>query len=233
MQPPNQFPEEPQKTKEENAVEQIYPPPPSFYQHAQFTPGQPLPQTSMPMYPDVGMPPGGYIPPGGGMQPPPFVPFPLMQPPIKKSYRWLWITTSILVVLLLAACGFCGWAFSQFFTPIIQSETNALNVTNEYYNALHNQDYASAYQYLMPQSSIAGMTQATFTQRAQSADKHYGTVRSYTPGAVNIVTTSNTGFDFSRFTVVMNVTRPAQSYSVSLMLQKNGNVWKITDFDKL
>jgi hypothetical protein len=238
MQTPNQFPEEPKEPKEENAVEQVYPPPPSFYQHAQFAPDQPLPQTSMPMYPGmvgVGMQSASYVPQGGygGMQPPPFAPVPPMQPPIKKSYRWLWITISILVVLLLAACGFCGWAFSQFFTPIVQSETNALNVTNAYYDALHNQDYAGAYQYLMPQSSIAGMTQATFTQRAQSADKQYGIVRSYTPGAVSIVTDSNTGLDFSRFTVVMNVTRPGQSYSVSLTLQKSGNDWKITDFDKL
>ena len=297
MQTSNQFPEEPEGTKEENAAEQaspplyefsapyvpwsdksqeivssgaeapgitnasalqsasetegqprpeedlirqglVYPPPPSFYQHAQFAPDQPLPQASMPIYPGmagVGMQPAGYVPQGGysGMQPPPFAPIPPMQPPIKKSYRWLWITISILVVLLLAACGFCGWAFSQFFTPIVQSETNAINVTNEYYDALHNQDYVSAYQYLMPQSSIAGMTQATFTQRAQSADKQYGIVRSYTTGAVNIVTDPNAGLIFSRFTVVVNVTRPDQSYSVLLTLQKSGNDWKITDFDRL
>jgi hypothetical protein len=214
----------------------VYPPPPSFYQQAQFAPGQPLPQASMPMYP--GMQPAqsaGYVPQGGyaGMQPPPFVPVPPMQPPPKKSYRWLWITISILVVLLLAACGFCGWAFSQFFTPIVQSETNAINVTNEYYDALHSNDYASAYQYLMPQGSIKGMALATFTQRAQAVDKQYGAVRSYTTGAVNIVTDSNTGLDFSRFTIVVNVTRPGQSYSVLLSLQKSGNDWKITDFDRL
>ncbi len=217
---------------EEDLIRQglVYPPPPSFYQHAQFIPDQPLPQTA-----GVGIQPPGYPPQQGysGMQPPPFAPIPPQQSPVKKSYRWLWITISILVVLLLAACGFCGWAFSQFFTPIVQSETNAINVTNEYYDAVHNQDYASAYQYLMPQSSIAGMTQAAFTQRAKSADDKYGAVRTYTTGAVSIVTDSNTGFNFSRFTVVMNVTRPGQSYNVLLTLQKSGNDWKIIDFDRL
>ena len=231
---------EEQPRPEEDLIRQglVYPPPPSFYQHVQFVPGQPLPQASKPTYPGmtgVGMQPTGYIPQQGygGMQAPPFAPVPPMQPPIKKSYRWLWITISIVVVLLLAVCGLCGWAFSQLVTPIVQSETNAINVTNEYYDALHNQDYTSAYQYLMPRSSIAGMTQATFTQRAQSADKQYGVVRSYTTGAVNIVTDSNTGLNFSRFTVVMNVTRPGQSYSVLLTLQKSGNDWKIIDFDRL
>ncbi len=224
---------EEQHKPEEDLIRQglVYPPPPSFYQHAQFVPGQPLPQASMA---GAGTQPPGYPPQGyGGMQPPPFAPTPPMQPPIKKSYRWLWITISILVVLLLAVCGFCGWAFSQFFTPIVQSETNAINVTNEYYDALHNQDYVSAYQYLMPQNSIAGMTQVTFTQRAKSVDDKYGVVRSYTNGAVNIVTDPNTGLNFSRFTVVMNVTRPGESYSVLLTLQKSGNEWKIIDFDRL
>lgn len=220
----------------------VYPPPPSFYQQAQFTSGQPLPQASMPMYSGTGnreMPPAqsvGYMPQGeyARMQPPPFAPIPPMQPAApKKSYRWLWITISILVILLLAACGLCGWAFSQFVTPIVQSETNAINVTNEYYDALHSNDYASAYQYLMPEGSIQGMTLARFTQRAQSADKQYGSIRSYTTGAVNIVTDPNKGFDFSRFTVVVNLTRPGQSYSVLLSLQKIGNNWKITDFDRL
>lgn len=225
---------EEQRKPEEDLIRQglVYPPPPSFYQHAQFVPGQPLPPASMA---GAGTQPPGYPPQQGyaGIQPPPFAPTPSMQPPVKKSYRWLWITISILVVLLLAACGFCGWAFSQFFTPILQSETNAINVTNEYYDALHNQDYVSAYQYLKPQSSIAGMTQAAFAQRAKSADDKYGAVRSYTTGAVNIVTAPNTSLDFSRFTVVMNVTRPGESYSVLLTLQKSGNDWKIIDFDRL
>ncbi len=219
----------------------VYPPPPSFYQQAQFTPGQPLSQASMPMYSGMGngeMPSAqsvGYMPQGeyARMQSPPFAPIPPMQPAPKKSYRWLWITISILVVFLLAACGLCGWAFSQFVTPIVQSETNVINVTNEYYDALHSNDYASAYQYLMPKDSIQGMTLATFTQRAQSADKQYGTIRSYTTGAVNVVTNPNTGFDFSRFTVVVNITRPGQSYSALLTLQKIGDTWKITDFDRL
>lgn len=227
-----------QHRPEEDLIRQglVYPPPPSFYQQVQVAHHQPLPLPSVPpMYPGMGG--GGMQPPQGagyrGMRPPPFAPVPSNQPPVKKSYKWLWITISILVVLLLAGCGVCGWAFSQFFTPIVQSETDVINVTNAYYAALQNKDYAGAYQYLMPQGSIQGMTQATFTQRAQSADNQYGTVHSYTTGSVNIVTNSTTGLSFSRFTVVVNITRTGQSYSVLLTLVKSGNNWKIADFDRI
>jgi hypothetical protein len=217
-----------QRKPEEDLIRQglVYPPPPSFYQQSQVAHHQPLPPPSVPP-PYPGM--GGVGMQYGGIQPPPFAP----APPKKKSYKWLWITISIVGVLLLAACGVCGWAFSQFLTPIIQSETNAINVSNEYYAALQNKDYAGAYQYLKPQGSIQGMTQATFTQRAQSADNQYGAVRSYTTGSVNVVTDPNDEFNFSRFTVVVNVARASQSYSVLLTLVKSGNNWKIIDFDRV
>jgi hypothetical protein len=223
-----------QHRPEEDLIRQglLYPPPPSFYQQTQAARNQPLPLAPVPPMPThPGMESAGYIPPGGyGF---PFAPVPPVKPPVKKSYKWLWISISILVVLLLAACGVCGWAFSQFFTPIVQSESDVINVANSYYAALQNKDYAGAYQYLMPQRSIQGITQTTFTQRAQDADNQYGTVRSYTQGAINIVTDSNTGLSFSRFTVVMNIARAKQSYSVLLTLQKSGNTWKIVDFDRV
>jgi hypothetical protein len=218
----------------------VYPPPPSFYQQAQVVHKQP---PAFPAPPPVAPPPGmagvgslppqplGYIPPVG--YGPPFAPAPPMQPPVKKSYKWVWITVSILVVLLLAACGFCGWGLSQFFTPIVQAETNVMSVANNYYGALQTKDYVGAYQYLQPQGSIQGMTQATFTQHAQSADDQYGMVRSYTTGTVSPVTNSNSELSFSSFTVVINVVRIHQSYNVFLTLQKSGNDWKIVDFDRI
>jgi nitrate reductase NapE component len=224
---------------EEDLIRQglVYPPPPSFYQQAQAAQNQPIPVP--PLSTDQGregtkiVPPqsAGYIPPGAYA--PPFAPVPPMQPPAKRSYKWLWISIAILAVLLLGACGFCGWAFAQFFTPIVQSETDVVNVANSYYGALQDNDYAGAYQYLMPQGSIQGMTLATFTQRAQSADNQYGNVHSYTVGTSNIVSSSGTGLNFSRFTVVMTVSRGKQSYSVLLTLQKSGNNWKIIDFDRI
>ena len=223
---------------EEDLIRQglVYPPPPSFYQQAQAAQYQPSSLPSIPpAYPEMGgvgmrpSLPASYR----GMQPPPFAPVAPRQPPVKKSYKWLWITISIVAVLLLAGCGVCGWVFSQFFTPIVQSETNVINVTNAYYAALQSKDYAGAYQYLTPQGSIQGMTQATFRERAQSADNQYGTVRSYTTGSVNIVTDSNTGFNFSRFTVVVNIARPSESYNVLLTLAKSGYIWKIIDFDRI
>ncbi len=215
----------------------IYPPPPSFYQQAApAVHNQPLPLPSV--APNPGMASPGSLPPSVSYAPPmgygpPFAPVPPTQPRVKKSYKWIWITVSILAVLLLAACGFCGWAFSQFLTPIVQGETDAINTANNYYAALQSKDYTGAYQYLSPQGTIQDMTQTTFTQRAQDADAQYGTVRSYTTGTISPVTNSNAGLSFSRFTVVINVTRANQSYSVLLTLQKSGNDWKIIDFDRI
>jgi hypothetical protein len=230
-----------QHKPEEDLIRQglVYPPPPSFYQQAQATLNQSIPPSSLPPTANPGMEsagsfppqPAGYVPPGG--YGPPFAPVPPMQPAVKKSYKWIWISISILVVFLLAACGVCGWAFSQFLTPIVQSESDAINVANNYYAALQAKDYAGAYQYLMPQGTIQGMTQATFTQRARDADTQYGTVRSYTTGAIIVVSNSNAGLSFSRFTVVINVARIKQSYSVLLTLQKSGNNWKIVDVDRV
>lgn len=210
----------------------VYPPPPSFYQQPQALPPLP-PLANNTERPGVVPPPEqpiGYVPPGG--YGPVFAPVPPM-PPRKKSYKWIWITVSALAVLLLAGCGLCGWAFSQFVTPIVQSETDAINTANNYYAALQDQDYAGAYHYVQPQGSIRGLTDATFTQRARTADGQYGVVRSYTTGTVSPETNPDAGLDFSSFTIVMNVTRVQQSYRVLLTLHKSGSSWKIIDFDRI
>ncbi len=231
-----------QHRPEEDLIRQglVYPPPPSFYQQAQPLPNQAIPLSSVsPVAAKPGMegagmlPPQqvGHVPPGGYA--PPFAPVPPPQPRVKKSYKWIWISVSILVVLLLAGCGVCGWAFSQFLSPIVQSESDVINLSNNYYAALQDKDYAGAYQSLLAQGALQGLTQASFTQRAQAADNQYGAVRSYTTGAISPVASSNAGLNFSSFTVVVNVTRTNQSYSVLLTLQKSGNNWKIVDFDRI
>ncbi len=151
----------------------------------------------------------------------------------KKSYRWLWITISILAVLLLGACGFCGWSFYNFFASTVAPTENTVNVADDYYAALQNKDYTSAYSYLSPQGTLSGMTLDSFTKQAQNADEHYGAVRSYTATLGNFSANPDKGIDLSHFTVVVNVVRARQSYPVLLTLQKSGSTWKIIDFDRI
>ncbi len=200
----------------------VYPPPPSFYQqNVSFQP-PPLPPVAQPIAGPAQA--AGFAPPG-----------PAFAPPVqkKKSYRWLWITISILAVLLLAACSFCGWSFYNFFASTVGPTENTVNVADDYYAALQNKDYSSAFGYITPQGTLSGLTLDSFTKQAQDADNQYGAVRSYTATLGNFSTNSGTGVDLSHFTVVVNVARAKQSYSVLLTLQKSGNTWKIVDFDRI
>ncbi len=192
----------------------VYPPPPSFY--LQNVSDQPAPLAAA--YPVA-------RPPQGASQ--------ASVPPKKKSYRWLWITISILSVLFLAACGFCSWSFYNFFASTVGPTQNTINIADDYYAALQNKDYSSAYSYLSPKGTLSGMTLDSFTKQAQSADEHYGVVRSYTATLGNFSTNSGTGVDLSHFTVVVNVARAKQSYPVLLTMEKSGNSWKIIDFDRI
>ena len=204
----------------------VYPPPPSFYQqNVSFQP----PPLSPVAQPSAGPAQAAGFAPPGAPQGPAFAP-PVQK---KKSYRWLWITISILAVLLLAACSFCGWSFYNFFASTVGPTENTVNVANDYYAALQNKDYSSAFGYITPQGTLSGLTLDSFTKQAQDADDHYGAVRSYTATLGNFSTNSGSGVDLSHFTVVVNVARAKQSYSVLLTLQKSGNTWKIVDFDRI
>ena len=199
----------------------VYPPPPSFYQQSAPLPPPPLAQPMAASTP-VAPPYPGQVPPFGS------------PPQKKKSYRWLWITISILAVLLLAACGFCGWSFYNFFASAIGPAENTVNVANNYYAALQSKDYSSAFGYVTPQGTLGDLTLDSFTKQAQDTDTRFGAIRSFKATMGNFSTdSSKTSVDLSRFTVVVNVTREKQSYSVLLTLQKSGSTWKIVDFDRM
>lgn len=208
----------------------IYPPPPSFYQNMQQKQIE-VERTDAPPLP----PPyfGGAIPSGQpysvGVQPPPFAP----PQPVKKSRRWIWIVVSSLSVVLLASCGLCGWATYSIFSSTYQQVSGSLTVVNDYYAAIQTQNYHAAYADLAPQDSISGLTETQFTQQAQSRDSQNGRVLSYTPGQPTYSTNTNTGPDLSRFTITVTVQRAKLNYVVLLTIQKVGNTWKITDFDRI
>ncbi len=218
----------------------IYPPPPSFYQQEEIVPRvQPLPASSAPPQGSFPPPIARNIPPFAGQGPMPGPqPAPFPQPPMaKKSYRWLWIVISAIVVLGLTSCGLCAWiGYSVLGSPVRQEfsiEETGITLTQNYYEALQNQDYAQAYTYLSPQGNIKGLTQAQFTKQAQAADQHDGPVNAYTPGNPSIDNNALLNSTVTTFTMPVSVQRAHASYNALLTITKVGNQWKITNYDRI
>lgn len=158
----------------------------------------PPPGYSAPPVPDYARSPGYY-----------------QQP--KKSYRWVWITLGILLlVCVVGVAVVVGFAVSSFGGPTITSD--------QYYTAIRDQDYARAYSYL-GSNVRATLSQEAFTQQAQQQDAAFGRVSTYTYTNVPVgdPTTAN-----------LTVTRAdGTSYTVHLELRQEGGAWKITSFDRI
>lgn len=174
---------------------------------------------------------GQEVPPGYV----PYPPYPPYQrrPAVKKSRRWLWITLSIIGVVLLASCGLCGWAAYNFFSPAVQSVTNSLNVVEDYYSALQAKNYAAAFDDISTQSQLSGLTEAQFAKEASARDTQYGAIQSYNAGNPAYTTDPNGGFNFTHFTYSVSIKRPNLSYTTTLSLSSINNQWKITNFDSV
>ena len=236
----------------------VYPPPPSFYQNMRDAPEHPvLPPKAMPLqqplppvngqYPFGQQGPvplqafqqgqqGQQIPPGYSPYPPyppPFMPPYPQKPPVKKSRRWLWITLSIVGVVLLASCGLCGWAAYNLFSPAYQGVSNSLSLVDDYYSALQAKNYAAAYDDLSTQYQLSGLTEAKFAQEASARDTQYGAIQTYSPGQTTYSTGPNNGFNFTHFTYAVSIKRPNLSYTATLTLSEIQNQWKITNFDSV
>src|SRR5579872_877144 len=230
----------------------VYPPPPSFYQNMQPSSVPPTlpPMQAKPLQPRYGQatynpavqqpqaqgqqqaPQGSYpqVPPN---YPPSFVPPYERRRPAKKSRRWLWITLSIVGAVLLLTCGLCSWAAYSFLAPAVQGVSGSLNVVDDYYSNLQTKDYAAAFGDINTQYELSSLTETQFAQQASDRDSQNGAVLSYTPGQPAYASSPNGGFDFTRFTISVDVKRPKLSYTTTLYVRKIGNNWKITNFDSI
>jgi hypothetical protein len=212
----------------------VYPPPPSYYQNLQVPqnlPPLPQPQAAIgpAQYPHQAYVPQPPVYPAGfrGTQTPPFPPPQL--PPVRKSRRWVWIIVSIFIVAFLVSCGLCSWAFYSLFNTTFQQVSGATNVAQEYYKDIQNHDYADAYKFLQ----ITNLTQADFTQQAQSSDTQNGVVQSFIAEQPTFTNNPSTGPNLSQWRITVDVTREKTSYPVLLTVQQSGNTWEIIYFDKI
>lgn len=193
-------------------------------------------------------PPDGPSPSHGQKQPPygdapgtdPLAP----QRPRKKGRRWLPILITLLVLFSCAASAY-SYISSVLHDPVP-------GIVNQYYTAIKNQDYATAYTYLSshqwtsgvtsnPGRGIAGgwgfaggqdfMTQSEFTQAAQNADTTQGKVRTFTIEDTMRPLDSSGSYTA---TASVSVTRNGAPYYVNLNLQQiGGGDWNIIGYDYL
>ncbi len=137
-----------------------------------------------------------------------------------KSYRWVWITLGILALV----CVIGGWLLIWGIGSAINTYGGATIASDQYYNAVRDQDYARAYTFLGSDVK-AGLSQQAFTQQAQQQDEAYGHVSSYSYGNVPMGDPAN---------VTLTVIRTnGTSYMVHLEMSQKGGVWKISAFDRI
>lgn len=211
----------------------VYPPPPSFYQNMQAPPVvQPnfLPQGTA-NRPAAFPPPGmqGQFYPGSAPIPPyPPGQFPGMQPPGKRSYKWVWIIVSILIAGLLLSGGLCVWAFYNVFNTAYQQVTSSMNVVNDYFQHMENKSYENAYRDLQ----ISGLTQDDFTAKVMASEVQGGPVISFRIETPSYGSSPASGSNLSQWRYTVDVTRVKTSYPVLLTVQQIGGSWKITYIDR-
>jgi hypothetical protein len=205
------------------------------YQYGQAPYGQPQPQGQQQPYRQppyaqpqpYGQPPYGQAPYG---QPQGQPPYGQPQPAPKKRRRWPLILAIIAGILVLAC------AASIVAVVLAVNNSPAKTVSQQYYAAIQNQDYATAYSYLDPnikvtyQGQTQQINQQLFTLIAQGYDQAKGKVSAYSITGVNVSSSSSDG---NTGNVTVNVTRNNKSYDVHLQLQQEGNAWKIVGFDNL
>lgn len=218
-----------------NDPSQNQPEQPSYGQQPPFGQppyGQPQPPYGQPQQPLYGQQPYGQpqqAPYGQPQQPQygiPQVPYyaPQQQQPPKKRRRWLWIVLGIVVVLLLA----CGGGFVLLF--YLGTHNGATDVANQYYTAVENQDYNTAFTYLDTSNlTLNGqsLTQSLYIQGAKLFDQAKGKLTAYSISNTSL--NSNNGVSTAMLTV--SETRNGTPYDVHVQLKQESSGWKITSID--
>ncbi len=171
---------------------------PSPYDPGQPLSGQPLAPSEPTLYESVIPPP-----------PPPS--------PRKTSRRWLWITLVISVLVI------AGVTITTIILLMTSSTRAVSTAVEDYYTAVEQQEYATAYTYVDHQSFTYDgqrvFSQTAYTRAARTTDLRLGTLSAYT--ITNVVITGSTA------TVIVDGTRSGMLREVIVHLQDVGNTWEI------
>lgn len=197
--------------------QQPYGQPPTQYTPPGYGPDQQQPYGQ----PQYGGPPAYGQPQYGG--PPPFA-----QPQKKTSLRWLWITLGIIGGILVLSCAGCAIAGALGFNFLAQAVGPQITV-QQYYQAVKQQDYATAYSFLTSDARVSANGQSVPVS-GESSFQTAATTLDSTLGPVTNISSNTQGSDTSQVTVTVTRSRGG-SYQVHLVLVKVGNNWKIQSAD--
>jgi hypothetical protein len=172
-------------------------------------------------------------------QQPPDVPSPSdeqKQPRKKVPPGWL------LAPLFLLMAGTCAYSYisTSLHDPVP-------GIVNQYYTAVKNQDYATAYGYLgehiittknvqpnpnrMFPDGQPFLTQPYFIQAAQDTDTADGKVRTFSIVNSGLLLDSQSNGNLTA-TATVSITRNGVPYSVHLNLEQIGDAWEIVGYDR-
>jgi hypothetical protein len=145
-----------------------------------------------------------------------------------KLPRWLQILLGILLLFSAIAGGYSSIK-SFFYDP-------APDTVIPYYDAIKNQDYATAFKYLAPGlkdvTSGSIITEQVFVQQTQDIDTAKGKVSSYKITNTAAGGRNDSSSDAKTYTIT--VTRKGTSYDVNVYVQKQpSNIWQIVGFDTI
>jgi hypothetical protein len=185
---------------------------------------QPPPYGQAPYGQPQQQPPQQYGQPQYGIPQIPNYGPPQQQQMPKKRRRWPWIVLGIVVVLVVV-CGGGGLLLANLLT-----HNGATDVTNQYFTAVENQNYNTAFTYLDTshlQLNGQGITQQLYVQGAMLYDQAKGKLSAYSITSTSL--NANNGVNTAMLTV--SETRNGSSYDVHVQLMQEGSVWKITSLD--
>ncbi len=187
-------------------------------------PQQPPYQQQWGQQPPQDYQPTQYVAPAYGAQPVPGYMPPSQQP---KSRRGLWIALAIIAAVVLLGCAICGISSVLGIGFFAKTVAGPAITVSQYYNAVKQQDYATAYSYTsLTVFNGQPVTQDIYTRAAQLLDTTRGVVTNFSIG--NITTNNSTD------TVTVSVTRAnTPAYDVQLQLQQINGSWKITSINNI
>jgi len=211
QQPPYQQPAPPYQQQPYNQPPQYAPQPTPPQYPPQYAP-QPTPQ-QYPQQPGYSAPPQGYAPP-----PPPT--------PAKRSNA-VWITCSVIAIVVLLVCVGGGTAGYFYLKNVATGLSSTVGVSSVYLQLCvdeSSQSYSNMYSLFSP-TFQASITPAAFATRAAQIDTKDGTVTNcQTPRGVTPQVSGSTA------TVSLQVTRTI-IHSGSLHLILKGSTWFVDQVD--
>jgi hypothetical protein len=143
-----------------------------------------------------------------------------------RRRRWSWLLFAGLV-LLCGVCTFMGGFAAVSLGIGLGTSKDAAATASDFLSALGTRDYAQAYKYLGPPTTLQPGAQENFIAQAQRYDACFGTVTNYKQVEGSTILQDNTWSS----TYAITRSKLPRSYRLTLTLQQDSHQqWRIIDY---